>query len=231
MRDLIVSTKWAGTYFGRDDFVRDAGYSLDHLFGSNSPSTRSAQGALVIAYDLCTNVTRWIGGGEFMHPPTTTKNCWVHIKYVRDWSQVVVAVDRFNFGTSLILWRKEVSKCSHNSWFLKNGWYELYNSSVAMDPTAILEHEVASRPQVEDYSRLSGSQTLHFTIKVSDCASASFLARNLSDDCGISAAIHQPWRASAFIVVTVPPGLSLQADCHLEATSRHDLCRRDISFP
>lgn len=38
-----------------------------------------------------------------------------------------------------------------------------------MDPTAILEHEVASRPQVEDYSRLSGSQTLHFTIKVSDC--------------------------------------------------------------
>ena len=49
----------------------------------------------MIAYDLCTNVIRWIGG-EFMHPPTTTKNCGVHIKYVRDWSQ-----DRFNFGTSL----------------------------------------------------------------------------------------------------------------------------------
>jgi len=245
MRDLIVSTKWVGTYFGKDDFVRDVGYSLDHLFGSNSPSTRSAQGALVIAYDLCTNVIRWIGG-EFMHPRTTTKNCGVHIKYVHDWSQVVVAVDRFNFRTSLVLWRKEVSKCSHNSWFFKkNSWYELYNSSVAMDPTAISEHEVASRPQVEDYSRLSGSQTLHFTIKVSDCdpstehrqlflswaKSASFLARNLSDDCGISAAIHQPWRASTFIVVTVPPGLSLQADCHLEATSRHDLWRRDISFP
>ena len=116
MRDLIVSTKWVGTYFGKDDFVRDVGYSLDHLFGSNSPSTRSAQGALVIAYDLCTNVIRWIGG-EFMHPRTTTKNCGVHIKYVHDWSQVVVAVDRFNFRTSLVLWRKEVSKCSHNSWF------------------------------------------------------------------------------------------------------------------
>jgi len=208
MRDLIVSTKWAGTYFGRDDFVRDAGYSLD-LFGSNSPSTRSAQGTLnprdrLWSMYKCYQMDR----GRVHAPPDNNKKL-SSPHQIRTW------LESGSCSCGSIQFRNEPCFMTKGSLkvlpqlliFKKNGWYELYNSSVAMDPTAISDHEVASRPQVEDYSRLSGSQTLHFTIKVSDCdpstehrelflswaKSASFLARNLSDDCGISAAIHQPW--------------------------------------